>query len=90
MTCQLKRLMVAALKDREDSEEPPKCIPLFSHPSPEGLNEFVTKSTLRLFRILELPDAFLEDDPSEWINHEEPRHESHGTTTRGARQSANL
>ena len=69
MTCQLKRLMVAALKDREGSEEPPKCIPLFSQPSTKGLNEFVTKSTLRLFRILELPDAFLEDDPSEWINH---------------------
>ena len=44
-------------------------MPLFSHPSTEGLNEFVTKSSLRLFRILELPDAFLEDDPSKWINH---------------------
>jgi len=66
-----KKLMVAALRDKEGSEEPPKRISLFSHPSTKGLNNFVTKSTIRLFRILELPDAFLEIDPAEWINNED-------------------
>lgn len=66
-----KKLMVAALRDNEGSEEPPKRIPLFSHPSTKGLHDFVTKSTIRLFRILELPDAFLEVDPGEWKTNED-------------------
>lgn len=66
-----KRLMVLALRDKEGSEEPPKRIPLFSQPCTKGLHDFVTKTTLRLFRILELSDAFLEDDPSEWTTNED-------------------
>ena len=47
-----KRLMVLALRDKEGSEEPSKCIPLFSQPCTKGLHDFVTTRTLRLFRIL--------------------------------------
>ena len=66
-----KRLMIASLMDKEGSDEPPKRIPLFSQPSTKVIHDFMTKSTRRLFRILNLPDAFLEVDPSEWTNHED-------------------
>lgn len=66
-----KRMMVRALRDKEGSQESPKRIPSFSEPSTKGLHDFITKSTLRLFRILELPDEFLQADPSEWPSHED-------------------
>src|SRR5688500_5252097 len=66
-----KRLMVAALRNKEGSEEPLKRITMFTQPSTKGLHDFVTKTTVSLFRILDLPDAFLGDYPSEWINHED-------------------
>jgi hypothetical protein len=61
-----KRKMVVALKEREGCEQPSKRIPMFFQSSSKGLHDFVTKSTMRFFKILDLSEDFLEQDPSEW------------------------
>jgi hypothetical protein len=63
-----KRNMIIALKEKEGHEHPSKRIPVFLQPSTKGLHDFVTKSTMQLFKILDLSEDFLEQDPSEWEN----------------------
>jgi len=60
--------MVVALKEREGCEQPSKRIPVFLQPSTKGLHDFVTKSTIRFFKQLDLSEDFLEQEPSEWEN----------------------
>jgi len=66
LSAEEKRKMVVALKEREGSEQPSKRIPLFLHPCTKGLHDFVSKSTIRFFQILDLSTDFLEQDPTEW------------------------
>jgi hypothetical protein len=70
VTAKEKRMMVAALRQREGSVDPPNRIPPFVEPNKKELHDFVTKSTVRFFKILNLPVDFLENDPSEWGNQE--------------------
>jgi hypothetical protein len=67
-----KRLMVAALKEKDGSEDPPKRIKLkdIHDLSSKQLHNFVTKTTGRFFTILDLCNDFLDLDPSKWINDE--------------------
>jgi len=67
-----KSLMVAALKEKDGSEDPPIRIKLkdIHDLSSKQLHNFVTKTTGRFFRILGLCNDFLDLDPSEWIKDE--------------------
>ena len=44
--------------------------PQVLEPTTEELHDFVTKSTLNFFKILDLPDNFLEQDLIKWGNDE--------------------
>lgn len=63
-----KRMMLEALKEKDGSEEPPNRIAPFVEPVTKQLHDFVTKSTRRFFKILQLSEEFLETDPNEWMN----------------------
>ena len=65
------RLMVAALRANDGSEDPPKRISPFPDPVTTELHDFITKSTRKFFQILGLQEKFLEDDPTEWGKLEE-------------------
>jgi hypothetical protein len=61
-----KRAMIEALK-HEGKEYPPKRISVEpSKITEKRLRDFVTKNTRNFFRILSLPDSFLETDPDTW------------------------
>jgi len=62
-----KRVFITTLKEKYGScEHLPKRIPPLSEPSSKNFHDFVTQSTRQFFTILELPQDFLEYDPSEW------------------------
>ena len=61
-----KRLNVLALRENDGSEDPPKRISPFPDPMTKEIHEFITKSTLKFFKLLDLQEEFLEHDPSEW------------------------
>ena len=63
-----KRLMVSAMRDNEGSDQPLKRIEPFNDPAFKCMHHFVTKSTKRFFKTLELSDNFLDEDPSAWRN----------------------
>jgi hypothetical protein len=54
-----KRSTVAALRENDGSKDPPKCISPFCEPLTKGLNDFVTKSTVQLFKLLDLAGGLL-------------------------------
>ena len=66
-----KQLMVLALTKNVGSEKPPKCTKPFLEPETKGRHDFVTTSTSRFFRILGLPEDFMQKDPSEWEQHQD-------------------
>jgi hypothetical protein len=61
-----KRLMMVALRENDGSDDPPKRISPFTEPLTKGIHDFVTKSTLKFFKLLDLQEEFMEHDPSEW------------------------
>jgi len=69
-----KKLMVLALKHNKGSNNPSKRVEMVYKRLPalvtKSLHEFVTSSTTRLFKILDLSDVFLQCDPSEWKHHQ--------------------
>ena len=61
-----KRLNVLALRENDGSEDPPKRISPFPDPMTKEIHEFITKSALKFFKLLDLQEEFLEHEPSEW------------------------
>jgi hypothetical protein len=68
LSAEEKKKMIVALKGKEGNEQSHKRIPMISQPSSKGLHDFVTKSTIRFFKILELSEDFMDKDPGEWDN----------------------
>ena len=58
--------MVDKMRTNQGSDEPPKRLPPLNDPSSMALADFFTTSTTKLFQILRLVEAFLQEDPQQW------------------------
>ena len=62
-----KRAMVAASRDREGSEDPPRRVTVDAATvQNKSLADFVTMTSGQLFDILDLDAGFLDEDPGQW------------------------
>ena len=58
---------MVALRENDGSDDPPRRISPFTELLTKGLRDFVTKSTLKFFKFLDLQEEFMEHDPSKWV-----------------------
>lgn len=66
-----KKKMVEALRQTPGSDKPLKRIPPITDPAVKSLHDFVTMSTARFFKALDLSSCFLDYDPTEWCDQED-------------------
>ena len=67
-----KRHILSAMREAEGTEDPPKRITVTLESFKEKkIEDFVTKKSMALFQLMELPDGFLQVDPEVWEDHED-------------------